>query len=704
MAFDDQTLRDLEFEQIRSWLSGAARGETAKSRLENLAPQEQAAKVIPDLYRLKEFCNILTVGEAFPQLFFHEIQAEIKLLQIKHAVLNSEGVLKILQASELTNRLLTFFSKRDRDYPLLSELVQNCYYTDVLVLAIKKVFDDQGEIRNDASEKLSEIRDGQKVLRHRINRNFDKVVRQLNKLGYLAETKETFINEKRVLTVLSTYKRQVSGSVLGSSKTGSLTFIEPEINLEANREMDSLIDEEKKEIYRILKLLTRELSEHLDLIIAYQQVLCELDFIQAKANLSMRLECELPHLSEDQEIELIQARHPILWRSNRDSGKKTEAQNITLHKFARMLVISGPNAGGKSITLKTVGLLQIMLQSGLLVPCDANSKMSFFQHVLTDIGDHQSIENELSTYSYRLRRMKHFLELSNRKTLLLLDEFGTGSDPELGGALAEVFFEELYNKKSYGVITTHYNNIKLKADRLKNAYNGCMLFDSDSLEPLFKFSPGQPGSSFTFEVAAANGIDPELIEEAKTKIDHSRVRMDQILTELQREKNYFEELNQAHREAQEEADEARRYFLAQRKKLQLNSERIQRKSAQEEKFIESGKILESYIQRFQLKKGKLKENQELLKELRAFLQREKEKQLSIQVKARAKKETSKKKQTTTQKQKSKQQQEKIKVGSTVRLISGKEKGIVEELSEKTVTVRFGFARMKVDLDQLQFIS
>jgi DNA mismatch repair protein MutS2 len=292
-----------------------------------------------------------------------------------------------------------------------------------------------------------------------------------------------------------------------------------------------------------------------------------------------------------------------------------------MDKDSRMLVISGPNAGGKSITLKTVGLLQVMLQSGLLVPVAPGSKMSFFHAVLTDIGDNQSIENQLSTYSYRLKRMKHFLDVANRRSLVLLDEFGTGSDPDLGGALAEVFFEELYNRKSFGVITTHYGNIKLKAAQLRNARNGCMLFNMQTLEPTYQLSIGQPGSSFTFEVAEINGIPKELIEAAKKKLSQQKVQMDEMLSSLQDEKSKYQVLTQSAQSAGELASSAITEYEKKRERMEEKLQKQQDTMERNNKYLNHGRKLVQYIESYNLRT----KNKELLDEVKKYLAMEKTK-------------------------------------------------------------------------------
>ena len=709
-TIDTQTLHDLEFTTIQNWLAEFAIGPTAKNRLEQLSPIQELHLIRPTLGKLKEFHTIRTSGESFPSLLFEELTKELTLLPIKDAVLSQEGFVRIYRASEATNAVLYFFDKRKEEYPLLCDLTNETYYTKEITDAIERVFDRKGAIKDDASPELYMIRQKIHQVRNQINKNFEKELRKLLKEGVLGDTKETFVNDRRVLTVQSTYKRKISGSVVGSSKTGSLTFIEPEINIPLNNELELLIDDERKEIFKILKLLTADIAHHFPLIKAYNELLIELDFINAKTKLALELNADLPGITEDPKIELIDAIHPILWKNNKLQGKKTLPQSIFMDKFSRMLVISGPNAGGKSITLKTIGLMQLMLQAGLLVPIHPNSNMSLFGTILTDIGDNQSIENELSTYSYRLKRMNHFLQVANRKTLLLLDEFGTGSDPDLGGALAEVFFEHLYNKKCFGVITTHYASIKLKADRLKNAVNGCMLFNTETLAPLYKFSIGQPGSSFTFEVAQINGIPLELIEEAKSKVNEHKVNMDKLLSELQREKTYLERLNNEHIEAQKIAQESKQHFDELQKKYEAKIKVLNDTTQVNNTFIVYGKKLKQYIDRFVTRSKKKDINQPLLEDIKKYISVEKNKieesKRTEELKANAKISTKPqpKKQRVNEPKKDPYLRDKIIVGSTVKLIETKQTGTIEAINGSQCIVVFGFLKMKVEKEKLMWIK
>ncbi|MFY7970395.1 MAG: endonuclease MutS2 [Flavobacteriales bacterium] len=695
--FDSNVVRDLEFDILREMLHDYCVGPSAQLRMVELAPIREFAPLKIELLKLDEFSRIRREGISFPAIDFEELENEIKMLQLKDSVLPEESFARLHKSTVLCNEIRNAFFGMEEALPTLFELVGEIEVTEDIKKAIDKVFDAKWKVRDEASEDLRRIRGEIANVRRQIAKNFAKVLKDYAGKGFLGDTGEAYINDRRVLAIYSTHKRKVPGMAMGQSKTGALSYIEPEINIPLNFELESLFDDERREIRKILQQLTHEIRVHLPLIKVYQKVLTELDFIQAKNRLAAELDAHLPLLSDEPVIDLKNAFHPLLFLSNKKAGKKTLPQTLKMDKFSRMLVISGPNAGGKSITMKTIGLLQIMLQSGLLVPVDPRSTMSFFHSVLTDIGDNQSIENQLSTYSYRLKRMKHFLEVANRRSLVLLDEFGTGSDPDLGGALAEVFFEELYNRKSFGVITTHYGNIKLKAAQLRNAVNGCMLFNTETLEPTYKLSVGQPGSSFTFEVAEINGIPRELIEAAKSKLSESKVLMDAMLASLQEEKTKFEDLASQAKIAAETASGTISDFekkkLRYEEKLQKQSETIERNN----KYLSHGKKTAQFIESYNLKS----KNKELLEEIKKYIVLEKTKieeermQKSIERKISQKKQVKEKKSASI---------EKIVVGSLVRLQQTKQTGRVMEIIDDEAIVAFGVFKTKVEKRKLEFIQ
>ena len=700
---DKQTIEDLEFATIKSMLAKLCFGPTAKQRVEELTSLPSISEVNIALSLVQEYVDIQKEEVSFPRLEFTELTKEIIFLKKRGSQLSLEGFVAILQASRIANTLVKFIKPWEEDYSHLFGLIQNTYYSKEVIKPIEQVLDAKHQVKDDASSRLFDIRMDIRSIRQKINSNFDKILKRLQGSGVLADTVESFVKGKRVLAVTANHKRSIPGGIIGSSNNGHVAYIEPKSNQPLHSELEQLIEEERLEIIRIFKELTKELSQHVELIETYQYLLPELDFIQAKGRLAARMKALKPHIeSKETVIDIIEAQHPLLLLANKEVGKPTFPQSVKMDKFSRMMVISGPNAGGKSITLKTVGLLQIMFQCGLLVPVDHRSKMGWFHTILTDIGDNQSIENELSTYSYRLQRMKYFMDVANKKTLLLLDEFGTGSDPELGGALAEVFFEHLYNKKCFGVITTHYANIKLKASRLRNAVNASMLFDRESLAPMFELSVGQPGSSFTFEVAQTNGISLDLINDAKKLLDVKRVEMDKLIAELQKEKSSIQRITDAHKKAEKKANESHLYYEDLQHHL---SEQIQKQQQQQlelnNKYIGWGKKVEQFFTKM---KGN-KASKSFMEEVRKYLIIEKTKLTDAKKKVKLKKEI--KKQFTPKIVRKKPEPKKVikpvLVGSKVRLKTGTETGEVLEISGKNVTILFGNFQTKTKIDKVEAI-
>lgn len=696
---DQQTIEDLEFGAIKTMLVKLCFGPTATNRVKDLTTLSSIEEVDLSLSLVQEFVNIQLEEAVFPRLEFTELTKELIFLRKKGSQLSLESFVALLEASRVANALVKFIKPFEEEYAHLFGLIQNTYYSKQVIQPIEKVLDAKFQVKDDASRKLFDIRMDIRSIRQKINSNFDRILKRLQGSGVLADTSESFVKGKRVLAVGASHKRSIPGGIVGSSNNGHVAYIEPKSNQPLHNELEQLIEDERLEIIRIFKELTAELSAHIELIETYQFLLPELDFIQAKGRLGQRMKALKPHIDRKETIiDIIDAKHPILLLANMESGKPTFPQSVRMDKFSRMMVISGPNAGGKSITLKTVGLLQIMFQCGLLVPVDPRSKMGWFSTILTDIGDNQSIENELSTYSYRLQRMKYFLDVAHKKTLLLLDEFGTGSDPELGGALAEVFFENLYNKKCFGVITTHYANIKLKASRLRNAVNASMLFDRESLAPMFELSVGQPGSSFTFEVAQTNGISLDLIEDAKKLLDVKRVEMDNLIAELQKEKSSIQKLNDSNIQAERKANESQSYYEDLQHHVNQQIQKQQLLLEQNNKYISWGKKLEQLITSM---KG-TKASKPYMEDVRKYLIIEKTKLAESKKKVQLKKEVKK---DFKAKVKPRQKEvvkviKPIVVGGKVKLITGTEVGEVLNISGKNVTVLFGNFQTKTKIDKL----
>ena len=696
VGFDAQTIEDLEFGAIRRLLEDRCSSDSARRRAHNLEPSAHRPTVLSALESTDELRRIRVEGTPFPNLVFEEIKGEIKLLEVSGSALTEAGFMRVLQCTRLVNDIVVTLGGRERSFPRLCSMLGTVSENKEIVREIEAVFDPKGGVKSHASEALNRIRIDLQTARRQVNRMFDKALRAAIKQGWLADIQEGYLNDRRVLAVASTHKRKIRGTALGTSKTGSVTFIEPADCHQVNHELEMLKDDERREITRILRALTQRIRKHTPLIKAQQRLLVKLDFIQAKVKLALEMDAAKPHLVKETRLELLKAFHPLLLLSHRSKGIPVEAQHLTLHPGRRMLVISGPNAGGKSIALKMVGLLQAMVQSGLLVPVHPDSAFGLFKEILTDIGDNQSIENQLSTYSYRLNRMKGFLGSAGRNSLLLLDEFGTGSDPELGGALAEVFFEELYGKGVFGVITTHYANIKTRATQMPEAVNGSMLFDAETLSPTYRLDLGQPGSSFTFEVAKLNGIPAGLINRAKKKLDPRKVKLDGLIASLQKEKTRHAKLTDRQLQAEHEAEKARKAYEQKAERLAERQETVQRLGEDQNAALVRGKKLQQFIDRFQSGKA----NKALIEDIRKYLSVEATK-LAERAEAKARKKAAADKRRKSVR--TKQHLDRIVVGSTVRLKEGRQRGEVLAIKGKRATVAFGEFRTRVELVDLVWL-
>ena len=694
--FNEQLVTDLEFQEIRDVLSSFAKQPTAAAALKELSPYGNL-----DLWKwtieiTHELKSLLENDIVIPALDFKEFGEELKLLRAKDSVLAEESFAKILQGIRIIGLLKKIPEEVRTSVPRLNQLIQSCEYTDEIEIEILKIFDSKWLVRDEASHELSVIRREIVATRREISKNFLRVMKDCQGKGFLGDTGEAYLLDRRVLSVLSVYKRKVPGNVLGTSKTGVLTYIEPGVNTLLNSQMEMLFGDERAEIRKILQRLTRYLSGHAVMLKSVLDTLLQLDNIQARVRLAVLMSAQKVQFVSEPTVKLNKAFHPLLLLKNAERGKKTIPQSLELNSEQRMMVISGPNAGGKSITLKTVGLIQLMWECALLVPAEESSVLSRFDCILTDIGDNQSIENQLSTYSYRLKRMKFFLDSANRRSLILLDEFGTGSDPELGGALAEVFFEELYARKSFGVITTHFSPIKIKASQLRNAVNGCMLFNTETLEPTYILSVGEPGSSFTFEVAKMNGIPEDLLDRAKKKLSKQKIEMDSLLSDLQRQKSELETGISAARKQEASARKEEQTFQSKLEKLQDKLDKQQVTSERNNKYIILGKKADQLVEKFNLRA----KNKDVLEELKKFVAVEKTEREESRKKKRVLTESKVK---TATKEKVIQDRKKMIAGATVRLEKTQQIGEILEVIGETATVAFGVFKTKVELGKLLLI-
>ena len=534
--FPDSTLHQLEFDKIKDLLAEHCRTVYARSKSQQLRIHTKLVFIETALQQTNEYKTILLGGEFLPNDFSIDISKEIKLLGIPGASLSGEQFLLIRRLTDNTNNIFRWFdTERRNSYPALSKVIDGSYYEKTIKLLIDEVVDETGTVKDTASEELAKIRMNLYRKRNELRKVFDRIVSKLNKQGYLADIEESFMNGRRVLAVFAEQKRMIKGVLHAESDSRRTSFIEPEETTELNNELFSLEYEETKEVYRILRELTEKLSIYAGLLKTYHDIAGEYDFIKAKAKLALDIGGNYPLLKDRAHVQLINAYHPLLLLYNSKISKPTIPVNLTLNETNRVLVISGPNAGGKTVTLKTVGLLQVMLQAGLLVSVSPDSEMGIFKQLMIHIGDTQSIEFELSTYSSHLKNMKHFIENANGKTLFFIDELGSGSDPNLGGAFAEVIMEELAYKHSFGIVTTHYLNLKVMANKVTGIINGAMQFDEKNLLPLYRLQIGKPGSSYTFSIAERIGLDKKLIAKARKLVDEDHFQLDKLLNSTEQD-------------------------------------------------------------------------------------------------------------------------------------------------------------------------
>jgi DNA mismatch repair protein MutS2 len=716
ISITEKTLQDLQFPTVLETLSAICNTDIGKQKALEITPFKDKENLMEALMQTSEYVSSFQNNNAIPNHGFDAITYEIKFLAIEDSFLEVGGFRKIATISETTNFMLNYFKKFEDYYPNLNAKASRVQITKEISNLVDAVVDKYGEIKDNASPDLLNIRREMNSVRGKVNQSFGVALTQYNSLGYLDNIKESFVQNRRVLAVLAMYRRKVKGSILGSSKTGSIAYIEPETTLKYSRELSNLEYEEKEEITRILKQLSNQIRPFLPLLIQYQDFLSDIDVIAAKAKYANRINGILPTLTEDRRLYFRDAFHPILYLNNKQKNEITHPQTFELNQETRIIVISGPNAGGKTISLKTVGLLQLMLQSGMLIPVHERSETFLFDRIMTDIGDNQSIENHLSTYSYRLKNMNYFLKKCNRKTMFLIDEFGTGSDPELGGALAEIFLEEFYHREAFGIITTHYSNLKILANELPFALNANMLFDEKTLEPLYKLVLGQAGSSFTFEVALKNGIPFSLINRAKKKIEVGKVRFDKTIATLQKERSKMEKTAQTLKEEETKAREEGRKMETINVKIKQKLESYQELYDSNQKTIYIGQKIESIAENYFNNKNKkdligefLKiieiENSKRIKatpkEIKAIVEKKKEVVKEIEVKVEeirvAKKE--KKLKPIIEKPKAI-----LKVGDRVRMFDGKAVGSIDNIEKNKATVNYGMFTSKVSLDLLELVE
>ena len=556
MTYPQNIEQKIDFQVIRDCLKSCCTSSLGKERVDEMLWVNHYKTVQNRLAHLREMMNVLTDSSlSFPQGDIYDLREALARIRVEGLFMDENELFSLRKMLDYVGQLERFFTLLDREkYPLLASLPLTSF-PNHLIVAIDRIIDRYGKMKDSASPELARIRKDIALSQGSVSRALNSILRQAQVEGLLDKDAAPTMREGRlVLPVPPAYKRKIGGIVHDESATGKTVFIEPQQVVEANNRIRELEGEERRERMRILLEMTEYIRPEISHVLASEEFLADVDFLRAKALFAEDIEAIVPEVHNQPMLDWREARHPILLLNFRKQGRIVVPLSIRL-KDNRILVISGPNAGGKSVCLKTVALLQYMLQCGLAVPMNEASEMGLFENLLLDIGDEQSIEDDLSTYSSHLRNMKHFVRYANGKTLLLIDEFGTGTEPMIGGAIAEAVLTQLNEQKAYGVITTHYSNLKHLAERSKGIINGAMLYDRGQLKPLFQLSIGQAGSSFAVEIARQIGLPEQIIQRATDIVGEEHIDYDKQLQDIARDKRYWENKRQNIRQKEKHLEE-----------------------------------------------------------------------------------------------------------------------------------------------------
>jgi DNA mismatch repair protein MutS2 len=692
--FPESALVQLEFDKVRTLLQEHCKTELGKQMAEELRLHTHIDYVRTALQQAHEYKQLVLIQVHFPNDHVLNLKQELRLLDIQGAVLTGEQFMQIRKLAESMSSIVRFFDADRRvTYAALYSVIANTYYEKKIVTLIDEVLDEAGQVRDNATPELARLRMQLFRKRTELRRVFDRILSKLQKQGYLADIEESFLNGRRVVAIFAEQKRMVKGILHGESDTRRTAFLEPEETIQLNNEVYSLERDEQREVYKILRGLTADLATHHSLLSGYHDILGIYDFIRAKARLALDINGNFPMLMPHAQVHLVEAYHPLLLLYNRKQGKPTIPVNMTLDKDQHILVISGPNAGGKTVTLKTVGLIQLMLQAGLLVPVHPTSQLGIFRQVMIHIGDTQSLEFELSTYSSHLKNMKHFMENANGRTLFFIDELGSGSDPNLGGAFAEVIMEELARRHAFGIVTTHYLNLKIMAGKVKGIVNAAMGFDEQNLQPMYKLLIGKPGSSYTFSIAQRIGLDQGLINRARKLVDEGHFRLDKLLNkaeqDLQKVESKEKELQKLLKENEKLKKEYEILSDKERAQQQYTLQKLQNKIKEED--LNYLKDMERKLKQIVIEWKRTDDKQKVIKQAEALLFNRKSQAINEKIK--------KKVQDRFEEVKGE-----VKAGDQVKIRTNNQVGRVNELRGKIAVVQIGNIPIQVKLADLVLVQ
>lgn len=718
MIYPDNFEQKIGFDQIRRMLQELCLSSLGRELINSIVFMTDYDAILTALHRTDEMIKIEQSDEEFPTDFFYDVRPMLKRIRIEGTFIDVAELFDLRRSLETIRRVVSFFKAKDDEqpiYPYLADMSGDVLIYPQLIKEIDTILDKTGGIRDNASPELLAIRRNLSATMAGISRSLNNILRQAQSEGYVdKDVAPTMRDGRLVIPVIPTFKRKIRGIVHDESASGKTVYIEPAEVVEANNHIRELEIEERREIVRILTAFTDILRPHAQDIALSYDFLAEIDFIRAKALLSIDIDATLPHIEHECQIDWYHAIHPLLLLALRRQNKEVVPLNITLDSRNRILLISGPNAGGKSVCLKTVGLLQYMMQCGLPVPMYNNSHMGIFESIFIDIGDEQSIEDDLSTYSSHLSHMKQCVRHCNERSLLLIDEFGGGTEPQIGGAIAEALLDRFNNRKSFGVITTHYQNLKHYAEEADGVVNGAMLYDRHHMQPLFTLSIGNPGSSFAIEIARKIGLPEEIIADASEKVGSDYISMDKYLQDIVRDKRYWENKRQNIRQKEKQLEELTAKYSENLNRLERERKEWLAKAKEEARALlsDTNTRIESTIKEIreaQADKERTKEARRRLDEWKSQIIAEENtatEEDKIQREIRKLKERQQRKQQKQQEQSTPQKQPEltIVVGDAVRIKGQNAVGEVIALTEREATVAFGMVQSKIKRNRLEKVG
>ncbi len=598
MIYPHNAIDKLGFTEIRNLIKEKCLTESARIMVDKIQPQIKLDQIDRFLKQTNELKELLQHDAPLPVDHIYAIKPIAEKARVEGSFLSEDELHRMLLSLRTVYAIIRYFQEREGQYPQLELLFEHLPIEKSIIRSIEGVLDERGRLKDNASRLLLAISQEITKSEQQARKRLDIVFKQAQANGWTADGNLTIRDGRYCIPILAENKRKLKGLIHDESSTGQTAYIEPEEVFHLNNKVRDLEFDRRREVIRILTELTTEIRPHVPLLLAYHGMLTKLDFVRAKALFAIDIQANMPILTSDATINLIDARHPILYlNSLREGASQVVPLHIKIDNTDRIILVSGPNAGGKSVCMKTVGLLQIMVQSGLLIPADDTSTIGVFKQIFADIGDDQSIESDLSTYSAHLSKMKHFTTFANGRTLILIDEFGTGTDPLFGGPIAEAVLEQLNKKQVRGVVTTHYSNLKVFANHTEGLENASMLFDNQQMKPMYILQIGKPGSSYAFEIAQKIGLSNDILESAKTKIGEQQKKVDTLLVDLERDKKTIFDTKAAIKKRERELIEIKAKYDELQSSIEENKREIIRKAKEEAKGIlkDANKLIENTI-------------------------------------------------------------------------------------------------------------